>query len=204
MDFVTTMASNLLASGLLALVVKWLLDRSETRSEAVFKAALGKQAFEHQTVYPRLYEKSLEVVTESHVLLSRFSQAVVIYTSLFRLAGEPSDDERLPKVVDAFDAFKDYFYGHRIFIPKQAADAIDAQVKVIVGTANVYKVMVHKHNKDLVDWTRINQKIDEEMLPAIAELEKTYRTLVRIEAMFPGFELPANQQGAAVLGRANG
>jgi len=171
------------SNGLLVWLIKFLFEKSEARSKsqfdnalanqtAVFNAALSKQAFEHQTVYPRLYDKSLEVVTDSYIRLSRFSQAVVQYTNLMRLSGAPSNDSQLPTVVETFNEFRDYFYCHRIYVPKEAADEIDKQTQVLVGTANVYQYTVHMNNGQHVDWVMIEKKIRTEMLPAIKELEK--------------------------------
>ncbi|MBB5357546.1 hypothetical protein HDE76_000728 [Rhodanobacter sp. ANJX3] len=198
-----TLLGNLLTNGLFLLVVKWLLDRNETKRVALFNAALGRQAFEHQTVYPRLHEKALEVVTQSLVLLSRFTQEVIRYTDLTKgISGGPTDEEGLPEVVDALNNFRTYFYGNRIYLPKQAADEIDKQVLVLVGTANVYLHMVHKRttNGQPVDWQMISSKINDDMLPASKELERIYRTLVSIEAVFPGFALPEGHSAGAVLG----
>lgn len=204
---------SVISNGFLIWLVKWQLGRWEARNKrqfddaldeqkAVFNAALSKQAFEHQTVYPRLYDKSLEVVTESYIRLSRFSTAVVQYTNLMRWTGSPSQDEQLTAVGETFNEFRDYFYGHRLYIPREAAEEIDKQTQVLVGTANVYQFMVHKGQERNVDWVMIEKKIREEMLPATKELEKTYRTLVRIEAVFPGFDPPADEEHATVLGRA--
>jgi hypothetical protein len=161
-----------------------------SNQRSLFNDALSKKAFEHQTVYPRLHDKSLITVTESYVLLAVFTEAVIRYTDLMKnFSGGPTDAEMLPKVAEAFDNFRRHFYGYRIFLPEKAAIAIDVQVQVLVSAANVYKHAVHhKIETAPVDWTMIYNKIELEMRPATRELEKIYRTLVRIEAVFPGFD----------------
>jgi hypothetical protein len=196
MQWLWSLVSSGVVGGLVVWIVKKLVDdalknqRVELkatldRQKAVFDAAIGKQAFEHQTVYPRLHQKTMDVITESYERLSKFVSAVVAYTELIRLNGDKPYDEKLKVVAETFLPFKQYFEANKIFIPDQAAKEIAADFQKMVGKANVWQFMVHMQDDRNVDWQQMHKMVSEEMPPIIENLERVYRSLVKIELVYP-------------------
>jgi hypothetical protein len=147
----TELLTQLGAFGLVVAAVAWLvkklvahwLDRDVeaykarlTSEQALqverLRAALAREAAEHEIRFRSLQEKQAEVVAETYARLQKLYAATARYTSIFGTTADPSHEEMLKDVSAAHEEFAEYFYPRQIYLPSLTRARLRGVVKALV------------------------------------------------------------------------
>lgn len=151
-DFITFLLGSITASSAVALLVGWIfrnwisvrlqraIQHEYDQKLEVHKARLKSEsdvelerlrselqiaASRRSVQYSRIYEKMLEVISETSERLTELQGAVALYTSIFNNVPGPEMDANRIKVGEVYSAFLKYYRPRRLFMPKATAARID-------------------------------------------------------------------------------
>lgn len=146
------------------------------------RAQLSISATEHEVRFSRLHEKRAEVIAETYSLLKELFYRLGDYVKIFEPAGDSPREQRRQAAVDAHRAFRTYYTGRLVFIPKATATKLEAIDFQLVKTFNefVFGVdMASNTSTNTMDkWTKIFERVSGEIKNALSELEEEFRQLL--------------------------
>lgn len=144
------------------------------------KSQLSIAASKHQVRFSRLHETRAEVLAEVYAALKEFVRALANYVKIFEPAGDTPKPERAKIVVETGNAFIKLYQQKKIFIPKVAANKLDAITKELreAHIEFAYGVDMNKSHESTQKWIEIYEKVENLSNNAVAELEDDFRKIL--------------------------
>lgn len=142
---------------------------------------LNSASHEHNVKFSRLHEMRAETLTETYALLQNLHDKMADYVDVFEFAGGPSREDRKKAVVEAFNAFRNYYLKRTILLPKATADRLDAINKDIRDAFNEFAIMVDQPdpepNRHKI-WNAVHKKVQNEIAAALTGIATDFRNLL--------------------------
>ena len=85
---------------------------------------LTLKSIEHEIRFRSIHERQATVIAETYAKIHDVQKAVSSYVAIFEEGGEPSKEEKLKLVANAYEAFRACFYPQRIFFPRATGKRI--------------------------------------------------------------------------------
>jgi len=142
------------------------------------KAQLQITAYERNIQYSKVFDKTLDVISEVSALLHTYLEAVAHYTSVWNNIPGPDMDDRRAKAGEAYSAFLKFYRPRRLFIPKDTATRIDEFHGKLHSIAIDFMVGVDKGVRDkskLDAWGQAYDFVSKELPVLIELLENDFR-----------------------------
>ena len=148
------------------------------------KSSLTIQAHERNVTVSGKLERRFEAISAIYSPLRTFIEAASFLVTPAQGPGSrPTPQERSDALVQAQEEFREAFHQHGIFLTQKLSDEITAIERKIVGTANVFSMMVdptgvnndHEHFKN---WKQARDDIEVEVRNALRHLEEALRALM--------------------------
>jgi LPS O-antigen subunit length determinant protein (WzzB/FepE family) len=151
------------------------------------KSSLSIAAAERQVKFTRLHIDRAAYIAEAYAHLKNVYLSFQDYVKIFEPTGDKPRDERRKIAVDAHNAFNQYYTRKIIYLPKITAEKLEAINTELVKTFNEFSFTVDfQNNKNNTNkWLEIFEKMNNEIVQALRDLEDEFRKLLGDEAI-PG------------------
>ncbi|HKQ49694.1 MAG TPA: hypothetical protein VJZ71_16595 [Phycisphaerae bacterium] len=136
-------------------------------------------AIEHEVRFRSVYERQAMVIARTYQKLSELHAAVANYARFLTMGDEPDLETKRKIVFGANDAFRDYYFPRRIFLPADTAQRVTDVSNTIVTLANTFTRLQRPAPENAsLDLDERFDEIKESIDPALDALEKEFRTLL--------------------------
>lgn len=146
------------------------------------------RSIEHEIRFRSIHERQAKVLAGTYSRLYQVHRAVASYVAMFEQAGEPSKEEKLKIVVDAYEKFRSFFYPRKIFFPKTTGDQAMAVANKFSEIANIYtfgELLERSGRQPLPEgddhWSKTMSMMRDEIPPLLEQFERDFQRLLGVE-----------------------
>ncbi len=147
------------------------------------RSRLQMTAYEHQIRFQKLHERVADTIVETYAKLKRLHVAVVAYTDPPQSDSE-AEPVRRKAVVDALEAFREYYRPRKIFIPRPTAELIDNFESKLFQVAQDFMWSAANEedpkceNRDRL--TKVSKDMSEDVPRLFEQLEQDFQNLLGV------------------------
>jgi len=152
------------------------------------KAELQIEAARQQTRFSEQHTKVAEAVVGVHAKIDDAFNAVADYTKVFEPAGGATKADRRETVNETINELRQFYYRNRIYLPTSLAERVKDLHEQLFDAASTFSMKV-EHGRDEDDsiktWTNTFNRLKNDILPLLRDLEDDFRRMLGIEDMVP-------------------
>lgn len=142
------------------------------------RAQLAIAAAERNAQLSGLVPRRFDAIAVTYGNLVRFQQAVAELVQGWEFTGGPTRDARAKEVADAFEAFSTDFRRQRVYLTQQSADRVGAIGQSLLSSANMYTLVISRHQGMYEQWIDVLDRVTNEVPAAMKLLETDLRALL--------------------------
>lgn len=165
-------------------IILHLLTRDVENDKGTLKAENDKDierlrnelrlnAYEHELKFRILHEKQAEAAAEINARIQTLYEKIYSLPQIYEPAAEPSKAVKLSEPRQAPRCFNDYFYPHKIYLPRDVAQQTDVFVRKVSEVANRFgrgltrKQVAPLDHEDEDPWTQALDEMEKKVTPRL-------------------------------------
>src|SRR6218665_845597 len=196
-----------------AFFIQQLITKSDKRKFELFKAELDRQAREYQAFLDgkmelyraelnfhsyrstKVYDRQIDVIIESHKMLTALQQNMLDMTPLTQLVLKNfKEEKRRIKALNSYNAFAQYHSDNSILLPQTTADQIECLITdyrktfwdyVFTKDSNPESENKEQEKRDRMEkrdkLEKINEKVKKNIQGVLDQLSEDFRRFIAAE-----------------------
>ncbi len=168
-------------------LIPHLLRASHDKEMERLRSELHLRSIEHEIRFRSIHERQARVLAETYARLYEVHKAVSSYVAILEWSGEPSKDEKLKIVVEAYEKFRTFFFPRKIFLPKAVGDRTMELANKFADIANTFthgqrrEKMARPPKAEEEDhWSKSFEMMSKEIPPLLNQLEEEFQKLLGV------------------------
>ncbi len=192
MDIVAEIIKVVISTGLVAIIVKFFLDRKLEREQDNLRhvneieqeknrAAFAIEIERARASYTGLFEKRLETIEMCHRLLVELHEALGKYTRIIEHEKDGPREARHRAVLEKAKEFREFYLPNRLYLTRELEEIVDAFFKDIsdVVISFMQEVEGKEFNMEATRrWISLSDTVEKDILKTLKELRNAMRDVL--------------------------